>query len=113
MIDEIIGMLEENRDLEQAEKMSAYMQNRFEFAGIPKPKLKELMKPFIKDTSKKPLDWNLIFGLWECKLREAQYVALEYLQKHQNIYLRRQSETIFIIRLTKKRIALSILLRKC
>ena len=38
MIDEIIGMLEENRDLEQAEKMSAYMQNRFEFAGIPKPK---------------------------------------------------------------------------
>ena len=82
MIDEIIGMLEENRDLEQDEKMSAYMQNRFEFAGIPKPKLKELMKPFIKNTSKNPLDWNLIFGLWECKLREAQYVALEYLQKH-------------------------------
>ena len=82
MIDEIIGMLKENSDLEQAEKMSAYMQNRFEFAGISKPKLKELIKPFIKDMAKKPLDWNLIFGLWECELREAQYVALEYLQKH-------------------------------
>lgn len=25
----------------------------------------------------------MVFGLWECELREAQYVALEYLQKHQ------------------------------
>ena len=77
MIRRFKRILEENGDSEQAEKMSAYMQNRFEFAGIPKPKLKELMKPFIKNTSKNPLDWNLIFGLWECKLREAQYVAFE------------------------------------
>lgn len=55
MIDEIIGMLEENSDLEQTEKMSAYMQDRFEFAGISKPKLKELIKPFIKDTAKNHL----------------------------------------------------------
>lgn len=37
MIEYIMGMLNENSDLEQAEKMSAYMQNRFEFAGIAKP----------------------------------------------------------------------------
>lgn len=82
MVTEIVRMLEGNSDLEQAEKMSAYMQNRFKFAGIAKPRLKELMKPFLKDTAKKPLDWNFVFGLWECELREAQYVALEYLQKH-------------------------------
>ncbi|MDO5126218.1 MAG: DNA alkylation repair protein [Eubacteriales bacterium] len=82
MVDEIVRMLEENSDLEQAEKMSAYMQNKFKFAGIPKPKLKELIKPYIKDMAKKSLDWNLVFGLWKCELREAQYVALEYLQKH-------------------------------
>ena len=28
-------------DSKQAEKMSAYMQNRFEFLETPKPKLKE------------------------------------------------------------------------
>lgn len=82
MVDEIVRILEENSDLEQAEKMSAYMKNRFRFAGISKPKLKELIKPFMKDTAKKPLDWSLVFGLWECEIREAQYVALEYLQKH-------------------------------
>ena len=82
MIDEIISILEKNADIKQAQKMSEYMQNRFEFAGIPKPKLKELIKPFIKETSKDNIDWNLIIELWNCKYREAQYVALEYLQKH-------------------------------
>lgn len=82
ILSEIIGLLEENGDMVQAEKMSAYMQNRFEFAGIPKPKLKELIKPFLKNTAKDALDWDLVSGLWECKYREAQYTALEYLQKH-------------------------------
>ena len=53
MVDEIVRILEENSDLEQAEKMSAYMKNRYKFAGISKPKLKELIKPFMKDTAKK------------------------------------------------------------
>ena len=82
MTETIIRMLEENGDVQQAEKMSAYMQNKFEFVGIKKPKLKELIKPILKETAKKELDWNLIFELWDCKWREAQYVALEYLLKH-------------------------------
>lgn len=82
MINRIREILNENADAEQSKKMFAYMKNRFEFAGIPKPKLKELIKPFIKKTAKEPLNWNLIFELWECDKREAQYVALEYLQKH-------------------------------
>ena len=52
MIDKIISLLEKNADTKQAQKMSEYMQNRFEFAGIPKPKLKELIKPFIKKHQK-------------------------------------------------------------
>lgn len=82
ILSEIIEMLEANSDLVQAKKMSAYMQNRFEFAGIPKPKLKEQIKPFLKKTAKVPLDWDLVSGLWNCKYREAQYIALEYMQKH-------------------------------
>lgn len=52
MVTEIVRILEENSNLEQVKKMSAYMQNKFKFTGIAKPKLKELIKPFIKDTAK-------------------------------------------------------------
>ena len=82
LLSEITEILEANGDKAQAEKMAAYMQNRFEFAGIPKPNLKELIKPFLKETAKEPLDWDLVSELWGCKYREAQYIALEYLQKH-------------------------------
>ena len=82
LLSEITDILEANGDMVQAKKMAAYMQNRFEFAGIPKPKLKELIKPFLKETVKELLDWDLVSGLWACKYREAQYIALEYLQKH-------------------------------
>ena len=82
LLSEITDILEANGDTVQAEKMAAYMQNRFEFAGIPKPKLKELIKPFLKETAKEPLDWDLVSMLWDCKYREAQYTALEYMQKH-------------------------------
>lgn len=82
MIRRFKRMLEENGDSEQAEKMSAYMQNKFVFAGIPKPKLMELIKPLVNETVKEQLDWNLVLELWKCEQREAQYIALEYLQKH-------------------------------
>lgn len=82
MLEQIIKILNENEDIQQAEKRSAYLQHRFVFAGIPKPKLKSLIQPLIKDAVQKPLDWDLVFGLWECEFRERQYVALEYLQKH-------------------------------
>lgn len=82
MINEITALLNENSDKEQAEKMSAYMKNKFAFAGIPKPQLKELIKPFLKKTAKEPLDWQLVFELWNNEFREAQYIALEYLGKH-------------------------------
>lgn len=82
MLNEILSLLEENRDGMQAYKMSAYMKNLFPFAGIPKPALMQLCKPFLTQTAKMPLDWTLVFGLWEAPYREAQYIALEYLQKH-------------------------------
>ena len=85
MTDEIMALLNENADKEQAEKMSAYMKNTFPFAGIPKPKLKELIKPFLKATAKEPVDWRLVFGLWDAEPREAQYVALEYLLRHRKM----------------------------
>jgi len=82
MRDEILKIIEDNLDTTQAKKMSAYMKDKFVFAGISKPKLKELIKPFLKQTAKTELDWDLVFELWDIPYREAQYIALEYLQKH-------------------------------
>ncbi len=82
MLDLLINMLKENADSEQAKKMSAYMQNMFPFLGIPKPELKELIRPFLKETSKEMLDWKKVINLWNVDFREAKYVAIEYLEKH-------------------------------
>lgn len=82
MINKIKELLENNKDEIQATKMSSYMQDKFVFAGIPKPKLNELIKPIIKESSKESLDWKFIYNLWDNDFREAQYVGLEYLKKH-------------------------------
>lgn len=84
MLKQLLNLLKQNADEKQAEKMSAYMQNKFKFYGIPKPILKEFTKPFLKETSKENLDWDLVKSLWEVDFREAQYVALMYLDKHKN-----------------------------
>jgi 3-methyladenine DNA glycosylase AlkD len=59
--------------------MADYMQNKFVFLGIPKPKLKEIIKPYIKESKKYELDWKFIDICWKKDYREAQYVAIEYL----------------------------------
>ena len=59
--------------------------------------MKELIKPFLSDTVKKSLDWSLVFGLWECELREAQYVALEYLQKHRKQLLPKDIDKLKVL----------------
>lgn len=79
---ELIHVLRENSDQQQAVKMASYMKDNFLFLGIPKPKLKILAKPFLAEHRKKPLDWDLIFDLWDLDFREAQYVALLYLDAH-------------------------------
>ena len=55
------------------------MKNKFEFLGIPKPKLKEIIKPFLAKSKKLSFDWEFVFLCWEKPYREAQYVAIEYL----------------------------------
>lgn len=82
MIQKIKSLIAENADPETAKEMSAYMQNRFVFAGIQKPRLMKLISPFLRETTKEPLNWDLVFGLWDLEQREAQYIALEYLKKH-------------------------------
>ena len=68
-------------DKQQAEKMAAYMQNKFVFLGIPKPKLRAVVKPYLKNASKtSDIDWDFVKLCWNKEYREAQYIALEYLK---------------------------------
>jgi Predicted DNA alkylation repair enzyme len=77
--DKLFTELEKNKNAEQAIKMAAYMQNKFEFLGIPKPKLKEIIKPYIKEGKKHELNWKFVNICWKKNYREAQYAAIEYL----------------------------------
>ena len=72
--------LEKLKDDKQSKKMSAYMQNKFMFLGIPKPKLKELTKPYLNESKKYDFDWSFIDICWEKEYREAQYTAIDYLK---------------------------------
>lgn len=77
--DNLFQELEQLSDNKQAEKMSAYMQNRYEFLGIPKPKLKEITKPYLKESRKYAFDWQFVNICWNKDYREAQYIAIAYL----------------------------------
>jgi len=78
--DNLFTEMEKNKNAEQAKKMSAYMKNKFVFLGIPKPKLNEIIKPYIKEGKKHELDWKFVNICWEKDYREAQYFAVEYLE---------------------------------
>ena len=55
------------------------MQNKFNFLGIPKPKLNEIAKPYLKESRKYDFDWEFVNICWEKDYREAQYIAVNYL----------------------------------
>lgn len=72
--------LESHKDVQQAIKMAAYMKNNFPFLGVPKPKVDEIIKPYIKAASKADrIDWDFIDLCWAKDYREAQYVGVEYI----------------------------------
>ena len=77
---QLINSFYNNRNQEQAKKMSAYMKDNFFFLGIPKPQRAKLEKEFIKKAKKeKTIDWNYVFMLWDLPEREFQYLALDYI----------------------------------
>jgi len=80
----IFEQLEKIGDNEQGAKMSAYMQNRFPFLGVPKPTLKLHIKPYLQKSQKIEFDWEFVLLSWEKSYREAQYIAVEYVLLHEN-----------------------------
>ncbi|HPF82554.1 MAG TPA: DNA alkylation repair protein [Bacilli bacterium] len=81
--------LEKLKDNEQSIKMAQYMQNKFNFLGILKPKLTEFVKPYLKESKKYPLDWNFVDLCWNKDYREAQYICISYLAQNTK-YLKKE-----------------------
>ena len=78
---EIKAKFEENRDEDNAVKMSAYMRNLFRFYGLPTPKRKAIYKDFIKEEKKKKtIDWDFLDKCYQDDYREFQYLVMDYLQ---------------------------------
>ncbi len=67
-------------DSEKAAGMRKYMRDQFDFLGIPTPLRRRLAKPHLKQLRQTAtIDWDFIDSCWQCRYRELQYVALDYL----------------------------------
>ena len=70
-----------HKNEEQAQKMSKYMLNKFEYIGIKTPERREIFKNFFKEyKNKEKIDWEFVNKCWENKYREFQYIAADYLK---------------------------------
>lgn len=81
--DGLFKELEASKDPERAEKMSAYMKDKFPFLGLQKSRLDEIIKPYYKESRKADFDWGFVRLCWDKPYREAQYVAVGYVLLHQ------------------------------
>ena len=71
----------QHKNEEQAQKMSKYMLNKFEYIGIKTPKRRKIFKNFFKEyKNEEKIDWEFVNKCWENKHREFQYVAADYLK---------------------------------
>ena len=70
-----------HKNEEQAQKMSKYMLNKFEYIGIKTPERREIFKIFFKEyKNEEKIDWEFVNKCWENKHREFQYIAADYLK---------------------------------
>ena len=71
----------QHKNEEQAQKMSKYMLNKFEYIGIKTPERRKIFKNFFKEyKNKEKIDWEFVNKCWENKHREFQYIAADYLK---------------------------------
>lgn len=77
---ELKQRFEENRDAENAIKMSAYMRDQFSYYGLATPKRRALYRDILKDAKKAGrIDWDLLDRCYEDEYREFQYLVMDYL----------------------------------
>ena len=71
-----------HKNEKEAEKMSAYMLNKFKYIGIKTPERRKIFKNFFKEYKKgEIINWEFINKCWENEYRELQYSAIDYLKE--------------------------------
>ena len=71
----------QHKNEEQAQKMSKYMLNKFEYIGIKTPERRKIFKNFFSEyKNEEKIDWEFVNKCWENKYREFQYIAVDYLK---------------------------------
>ena len=71
----------QHKNEEQAQRMSKYMLNKFEYIGIKTPERREIFKNFFKEyKNEEKIDWKFVNKCWENRYREFQYIAADYLK---------------------------------
>ena len=70
-----------HKNEEQAQKMSKYMLNKFEYIGIKTPERRKIFKNFFKEyKNEEKINWEFVNKCWENEYREFQYIAADYLK---------------------------------
>ncbi len=96
-------LFEKNQNAQRAEKMSAYMRNKFLFYGILTPKRREIYKEFLKnEKKKKSVDWNFLYLCWSDEYREFQYLVTDYLKNMSHLLVFEDINKIFKFIKTKQ-----------
>lgn len=80
----VVSLFFENADDEQASAMAAYMKNTFMFLGVAAPLRRELQKPWLLAEALPPISElsEVVEQLWDAEPREAQYFAIELVDKY-------------------------------
>ena len=81
--DKLIDLLKEHQNSANREAMEAYMRNQFTFFGIKTPERTVLLRGFLKEHGKPPIEElsEIVRSLWAQPQRECQYMALSLLDK--------------------------------
>ena len=89
--DKLIALLNHHQNSKNQEAMEAYMRNQFQFFGIKTPERTSLLRDFLKENGKAPIEEcpDIVRALWSEPQRECQYIALSLLDK-QSRYLTKE-----------------------
>lgn len=80
----VIESLAIHADPARAIQMKKYMKDKFEFYGIPSPRLRKIASPFFQKNNRPEENEipDLVYEFWKAPQRELQYFAVELLKKY-------------------------------
>lgn len=82
----LVETLEASANLDNAEKMRAYVKDKFLFLGIKTPLRRTITRPWLAlQQTKSSIDWDFVSACWQRSHREYQYVAIDYINARQKL----------------------------